>query len=50
MEGRKVFTKQMNNVSGTVHIPLPELKNGIYILQLKLKDEYANKKIVVQQR
>jgi glucose/arabinose dehydrogenase len=47
-EGSKFFTRQMNNVSGTINIPLPELKNGIYILQLKLKDETVNKKILVR--
>ena len=50
IEGRKVFTKQMNNISGTVYIPLPDLQNGVYVLQLKLTDGFVNKKILVQQQ
>lgn len=49
VEGSKIFTKKMNNVSGTINIPLPHLQNGIYIMQLKLKDEFVNEKILVQQ-
>jgi hypothetical protein len=47
-DGREIFARQMNDVSGTVNIPIPELQNGVYILQLKLNDEFVNKKIVVQ--
>ncbi len=48
VEGSKIFTKQMNNVSGTINILLPHLQNGIYIMQLKIKDEFVNEKILVQ--
>lgn len=48
VEGCKVFAKRMNNVSGTVSIPLPELQNGVYFMQIKLNDELVNKKILIQ--
>ncbi len=48
IEGNMVFTKNMNNVSGTVNIALPHLQNGVYIMKLKLKDEFVNEKILIQ--
>ncbi|MEO6540053.1 MAG: T9SS type A sorting domain-containing protein, partial [Ferruginibacter sp.] len=48
MQGSKIFTKKMNNVSGSVNIPLPHLQNGIYMMQFKLNDGFVNEKIVVQ--
>lgn len=48
MEGSKLFTKKMNNVSGTVNIPLPHLQNGMYIMQFKIRDELINEKIMIQ--
>jgi glucose/arabinose dehydrogenase len=48
--GSRLFVKQMNNVSGTIYIPLPELQNGVYILELKLKDGFVNEKLLVQRR
>lgn len=48
VEGSKIFTKKMNNVSGTINISLPHLQNGIYMMQLKIKDEFVNEKILVQ--
>lgn len=48
IEGSRIFTKQMNNISGTVNVPLPELQNGIYIMQLKTTGGWVNEKIMVQ--
>ncbi|MEO6252939.1 MAG: PQQ-dependent sugar dehydrogenase [Ferruginibacter sp.] len=48
MQGSKIFTKKMNNVSGSVNIPLPHLQNGVYMMQFKLNDGFVNEKIVVQ--
>jgi glucose/arabinose dehydrogenase len=47
-EGSKVFTKQVNNASGTIYIPLPPLQSGVYFLEVKLKDGYVNEKILIQ--
>lgn len=49
MQGSMIFTKNMNNASGTINIPLPHLQNGVYIMKLKINDEFINQKIVVQQ-
>lgn len=49
-EGKKVFQSKLNNLSGTIPVSLPYLQNGFYIAQVKLKDEYVNEKIIIQQR
>lgn len=46
--GRRIFTKRMNNISGTINMRLPHLQNGIYVLQFKINDELINEKILVQ--
>jgi glucose/arabinose dehydrogenase len=48
MDGREVFRRKLNSVSGTVNIPLPHLQDGVYIMQLKLKNETVNNKVVIQ--
>ncbi|MBL7703779.1 MAG: PQQ-dependent sugar dehydrogenase [Ferruginibacter sp.] len=48
IEGSEIFTRNMNNVSGTINISLPHLQNGVYIIKLKIKDEFINQKILVQ--
>lgn len=49
-EGKKVFETRLNNISGTINIPLPSLQNGLYIIRLKLEDEYVTRKILVKQK
>jgi glucose/arabinose dehydrogenase len=48
MQGSKIFTKMMNNVSGSINIPLPHLQNGVYMMQFKLNDGFVNEKILVR--
>lgn len=49
-EGKNVFQTSLSNTSGTINITLPHLQNGMYFLQLKLKDEFVNQKILIQQQ
>jgi glucose/arabinose dehydrogenase len=48
MDGREVFRRKLNNVSGTINIPLPHLQDGVYMMQVKLKNETVNNKVVIQ--
>ncbi len=48
-EGKNVFQSRMNNASGTINVMLPTLQKGVYIVQLKLKDEKINGKIIISQ-
>ncbi len=48
MDGRQVFRRRLNNVSGTINIPLPHLQNGVYIMQVKINNETVNNKVVIQ--
>ncbi len=47
MDGREVFRRKLNNVSGQINIPLPNMQNGVFILQLKLKNKYVTERIVI---
>ena len=47
-EGKKVFERRLNNLSGTINISLPNLQKGLYIVQVKLKDEYVQEKFIIQ--
>jgi hypothetical protein len=46
-EGKRVFQTRLNNLSGTIPVTLPFLQNGFYIVQVKLKDDYINEKILI---
>ncbi len=48
-DGKAVFQTRLNNLSGTINIPLPRMQKGLYMLQLKLKDEYVYEKVLIQQ-
>lgn len=48
MDGREVFSRKMNSVSGAVNIPIPRLQNGVYMMKIKLKNETVNNKVLVQ--
>lgn len=48
MDGREVFSRKFNNVSGTINIPLPHLQDGVYMMKVKLKNETVNNKVVIQ--
>jgi len=47
-EGKKVFQEKLDNYSGFINLALPLLQKGIYILQVQMKDETVNTKIVIQ--
>ncbi|HMU09362.1 MAG TPA: T9SS type A sorting domain-containing protein, partial [Ferruginibacter sp.] len=48
-DGKKVFQRVINNLSGAFPVTLPHLQSGIYYVRIKLKDEYITEKIVVHQ-
>lgn len=34
MEESEIFTRNMNNTSGKINIPLPYMQSGVYIMRL----------------
>ncbi len=49
-DGKKIFEQRLNNVSGTINITVPVLPNGLYILQVRTKDEFINQKLIFSQQ
>jgi len=48
VDGREVFRKKLNNLSGTINISLPHLQDGVYVMQVKTTIETVNNKVVIQ--
>lgn len=48
VDGKQVFQTGLNNASGTINISIPDLQGGLYFVQLKLKDQFINSRILVQ--
>ncbi len=48
-DGKKVFERMINNLSGILPVSLPPLQSGIYYIRIKLKDEYITEKVFVEQ-
>jgi glucose/arabinose dehydrogenase len=48
MNGKQVYTKAMNGISGYFNLPLPSLQKGMYLVRLKGKDFQATEKIFIQ--
>jgi len=46
-DGKKVFQRQINNLSGAFPVTIPHLQSGIYLVRIKLKDEYLTEKIII---
>jgi len=48
-DGKNVFQTKLNNLSGTISISIPRIPKGLYIVQVKLKDESVYEKVLIQQ-
>lgn len=48
-EGKKVFETGLNNISGTLNIPIPHLQSGFYFARIKRTDGYFTEKIFIHQ-
>ena len=46
--GQILFTKQVNFITNTIEINLPEIPTGLYILKLKNYDSLMTKKIIIR--
>jgi glucose/arabinose dehydrogenase len=47
-DGKMVFGKSLNNLTGSINYNLPSLNKGIYLIRLQTKDQYFTSKIVIQ--
>ncbi|HMI77242.1 MAG TPA: PQQ-dependent sugar dehydrogenase [Ferruginibacter sp.] len=48
-DGKNVFQTKLNDLSGTISISIPRIPKGLYIVRVKLKDEYVYEKVLIQQ-
>lgn len=48
VDGKEVFRKDLNPVSGTINIPLPNLQDGVYMMLVRTANGTINKKVVIQ--
>lgn len=48
-DGKKVFQRQINNLTGAFPVTIPHLQSGIYLVRIKGKDEYLTEKIIINQ-
>lgn len=48
-DGKKVFQRQINNLTGSFPVAVPHLQSGIYLVRIKGKDEYLTEKIIINQ-
>ncbi|HAO45532.1 MAG TPA: PQQ-dependent sugar dehydrogenase [Ferruginibacter sp.] len=46
-DGKRVFQKMFNNLSGRLPVDLPFLQTGVYLARLKLKEEVITEKIII---
>ena len=46
-EGKRVFANSQNNMTGIIHITLPKLPSGVYLVRIKLKDDHFTGKIYI---
>ena len=47
-DGRLVFEKKLNDLTGVINCSIPNLNKGIYFVRLQSKDKYWGEKIIVQ--